>query len=294
MVRTYIFLVFCVLFWSGNFVVGRYIHESISPIELSFYRWGGVLLFVLPLLILSREKIWAALKSHFWILFALGGLGIAGFNTLLYIGLRHTTATNALIINSSIPILILLLSSLILKQHISKKRVSGILLSTLGVLYLILKGKLSNLFSLDFNIGDFWVLLSSLDWALYSVLLKFKPKHISIGDFFITTVFIGTLILLPFYLYSSALNFSREYHVISVNFLAILYVVIFPSFLSYFFWNKAILQIGAPKVGQFIHLMPLFGAILAYIFLGEHLKIYHVVGMALIGGGIYISLTKYR
>jgi len=87
MLRTYIFLVFCVLFWSGNFIVGRYIHESISPIELSFYRWGGVLLFVLPLLILSREKIWAALKSHFWILFALGGFGIAGFNTLLYIGL---------------------------------------------------------------------------------------------------------------------------------------------------------------------------------------------------------------
>ena len=290
--KIYILLILCVLFWSGNFIVGRYIHNDISPIELAFYRWEGVFLVILPLFILHYKKIFNVLKKHYLILFTLGTLSIAGFNTFIYIGLQYTTATNALIINSFIPILILILLNLLLKQKIHKKQLFGIILSTFGVLYLVLKGKIQNIFYLNFNKGDLFVLLAALDWALYSVLLKFKPKEITHNDFFITTVFIGVLVLLPFYAYT--FNLNHEITVIKNNFWAIFYVIFFPSILSYLFWNKGIAEIGATKTGQFIHLMPVFGILLAVIFLKEHLKIYHFIGIFLIGAGIYISLSKKK
>lgn len=102
--QVYILLVLCVLFWSANFVIGRFVSQDIEPIELAFFRWFGVFVVVLPFLILHVKKIKDALRTHLWILALLAFLGIASFNTLLYIGLHETTATNALLINSSIPI----------------------------------------------------------------------------------------------------------------------------------------------------------------------------------------------
>ena len=198
--RIYSLLILCVLFWSANFVLGRFVAGAIEPIELAFFRWFGVFLVTLPFLIHQFPKILQACKTHFAQLLLLAMLGISGFNTFLYIGLQKTTATNALLINSSIPILILTLSFLILKTHITYNQIFGIILSTLGVVFLVLKGNLQTIVSLDFNAGDFWVIVSSLCWATYSVLLKYRPQMLSSLEFFITIVFLGVLMLLPFYL----------------------------------------------------------------------------------------------
>lgn len=216
-------------------------------------------------------------------------LGISGFNTLLYIGLQETTATNALLINSSIPILILFLSSLILKKEISSKQALGIVLSTLGVVFLVLKGDVQNIFLLNFNQGDFWVIISSVCWASYSVVVKFRPQTLSSFEFFIAIVFLGVLMLLPFYMYQNY-TFEREITLLTTYYGFIVYVVFFTSILSYYLWHKGIAQIGADRTGQFTHLMPLFGSFLAYVFLGERLEFYHLGGVVLIGFGIYLSL----
>lgn len=216
-------------------------------------------------------------------------LGISGFNTLLYIGLQDTTATNALLINSSIPILILFLSSLILKKEISPRQTLGIVLSTFGVVFLVLKGDVYNIFLLNFNQGDFWVIISSLCWATYSVVVKFRPQTLSSFEFFIAIVFMGVLMLLPFYMYQNY-TLEREITILTTYYGFIVYVVFFTSILSYYLWHKGIAQIGADRTGQFTHLMPLFGSFLAYIFLGERLEFYHLGGVVLIGFGIYLSL----
>ena len=149
--QVYVLLVLCVLFWSANFVLGRFVAGAIEPWELAFFRWLGVFVVTLPFLLFHGKKIWTALKHHFWILALLSALGIAGFNTLLYIGLQYTTATNALLINSSIPIIILFLSFLILKTPISSRQIVGILFSTFGVIFLVLKGDMQSILSLRFN-----------------------------------------------------------------------------------------------------------------------------------------------
>ena len=138
--KYYIFLVLAVLFWSGNFIFGRYISSSIEPVQLSFFRWFFVLVLLLPYILINYKNLILGLKKDSMILLVFSGLGIAGFNTFLYYGLQTTTATNALLINSSTPIFIILISSLIFKIAITKVQILGVLLSTLGVLYLVLKG----------------------------------------------------------------------------------------------------------------------------------------------------------
>ncbi len=279
----------CVLFWSGNFVIARFIHDDISPIELVFFRWFGTLVALSPLLFIHRKKIFTAIKNHFLIMMTFSLLGISGYNSFVYLGLQTTTATNALLINSSTPIMIIFFAALILKQKISLMQMIGIGLSTLGVVFLVLQGDFTKIGSMNFNPGDIWIVIAGLSWALYSVLMKYKPKDLHALEFLTAVVFLGSIVLLGIYLFSGY-GFSSGVAVVSNNYWVIIYLVIFPSILSYIFWHKGIHEIGADKTGQFTHLMPIFGSILAFVFLNETLELFHFMGMVLIGFGIYLSL----
>ena len=287
--KYYIFLVLAVLFWSGNFITGRYISTSIEPMQLSFYRWFFVLVLLLPYIFINYKDLILGFKKDSLLLVVFGAFGIAGFNTFLYYGLQTTSATNALLINSSTPIFIILISSIIFRIAITKIQILGVLLSTLGVLYLILKGNINHILELNFTPGNLWILLAALDWAIYSVLLKFKPKDLSSFSFLTITSFIGVMIL---YIAFILQGYSLEFSFLSNKevLYSLIYIVIFPSILSFYFWNMATIEIGANKAGQSAHLMPIFGAILAYIFLGEVLEFYHIVGIVLIAIGIYLTM----
>lgn len=289
--RVYLLLALCVLFWSGNFIIGRFISFSVEPVELAFFRWIFVLIFLIPtLFIIDIKKVVLIFKKNFILLSFLSLLGITLYNTILYIALQTTTATNALLINSIVPILILVFSFFILKSRITKIQTFGVLLSTLGVILLVLKGNLFNISNIVFTSGDMWIVLSAISWSLYSVIVKFKPKDLSHLELFVTIVYIGTLLfLLPWYLYQGY-TIEHELVVLKNNWHFFLYVSIFPSLLSYYFWHLGIDEIGADKTGQFTHLMPIFGSILAFIFLGETLKSFHILGGIFIAVGIYLSL----
>lgn len=285
--KIYILLIICVAFWSGNFVLGRFIRFELDPIELAFFRWFGVFIIFLPQIIKERKHIFKVLKNHFFYMFWVSVLGISCFNTFLYIGLQNTTATNALLINSSIPILIIIFSILILHVHISKLQILGVSISMFGVIFLALQGDFSNLINLTFNKGDIWVLASSLSWGLYSTLIKLKPK--GVRAFLPTTVFLGTLVLGVVF-FAKGFHISNILHVSQNAKFVILYTIIFTSIASFHLWHEGITKIGAEKTGQFTHLMPLFGIFLAYIFLGENLFLYQIFGFILIGFGIWLSL----
>lgn len=288
--RVYLLISFCVLFWSGNFVIGRFINTEIEALELAFFRWFFTLLFLLPaLFFVDLKKLFRIFKQNILILSILSFLGITLFNTIVYTALKTTTATNALLINSTTPLMILLLSSIIYKTFISKLQVFGVVVSTLGVVFLVLKGDFLNILSLDYHEGDFYIIASSLAWALYSLLVKLKPKELNFFEFFVIIVIFGFILLLPLYFYQSY-TFEQEITQIKEHWYFFLYISFFTSILSYFFWNIGIDEIGAEKTGQFTHLMPIFGSILAFVFLGETLEFYHILGALLIGFGIYLSL----
>ncbi len=288
--KVYILLALCVLFWSGNFVLGRFIKADIQPVELAFFRWLFVTLLILPsFYFISIKKLWNVFTQNIVIMLVLALLGITLFNTVLYTALQTTTATNALLINSITPIIILVYAYFILKTNITKIQVIGVILSTLGVILLILKGDIYSILSLEFQQGDLWIIVSANVWALYSVLVKFKPKELNYIELFVALVLIGFILLLPLYFYQGY-SWEQELQKLQDYWYFFLYVSFFASILSYYFWHIGIEEIGADKTGQFTHLMPLFGSTLAFIFLGETLKSYHIIGAIFIAVGIYLSL----
>ena len=258
--------------------------------QLALFRWGGVVIVLLPYIYYKKDILLKAMQKNFLIIFTLGALGIAGFNTFLFYGLQDTTATNALLINSSIPILIIALSAIVNSERVTLLQLFGIVLSTLGVMFLVIKGDFSNIVKLEFNKGDFWIIVSSFDWAFYSILLKYKPKDLKPFEFISAITLLGFIVLIAVYFVTGHGLTASSFELRKEVYFAILFMIFFPSLLSFYFWNRGVLEIGPNKTGQFTHLMPIFGAFLAYIFLDEVLELYHVYGIVLIGLGIYLSI----
>ena len=279
------------LFWAGNFVVGRAVSDQHAPIGLSFWRWFLASLILLPFVI---KPIWQQqhiIKQHFWQIFLLAVLSISAFNSLAYIALQTTSATNATLLNSFIPIFILVISGFFLKENISKTQVLGVLVSLAGVFVILTRLDNTVISNLEINQGDLWMLVATLDWALYSILLKYlRPKGLNPMPFLGIMMIIGTLVLIPILL----INPFNEAPIIWNNDMikALAYIAIFPSIISYLAWNYGIQKLGPSLGGQFIHLMPLFGALMAVVFLGEQIQLYHLVGGMCIALGLWLSMQK--
>lgn len=280
------------LFWSGNFVLGRALHESIPPIALSFWRWAVALLILLPIVLGRVGELAGALRRHWAILSLLGLLGVANFNTFVYIGLQTTTATNAVLLVSTTPVLILALSYFLLGQSVRPVQVLGVLLSLSGVGAIVTAGEPTVIADLALNSGDLWILGAVASWALYSVCLRWRPQGMDALMFLTATVATGLVPLLPLYLWDLARGSSLSIDAVTIG--AVGYVALFPSVLAYVFWNRGVADLGANRTGQFLHLMPVFGTLLSMLLLGERLAMYHIAGIGLIGAGILLAGGKGR
>ena len=283
----YLLLIFAVLFWSGNFIVGRGIHNDIPPITLAFWRWAVALLIILPFslghIVHQRDLILRNLK----ILTVLAILSVTNFSIFIYMALKLSTATNTVLINSMIPIFIVMVSWLGFKERITLRQSIGIAISLAGLLFIIANGNLSTIISVRFSKGDLWTICAGISWALYSVLLRKCPTELNSLSFLATLIIIGTLFISPFYIWE--MSTGKTMNISQATIGSIVYVALFASILAYIFWNKAIQIIGANKTGIFIHLMPVFSIILAIIFLNEELREYHVKGTILIFTGIFLT-----
>jgi len=288
----YLLLILTTLFWSGNFVLSRGMNAEIPPFALSFWRWAVALLilsfFALRHLISQRQL---ALKHKRFIIVQ-GILGVAGFNSLIYMALQTTTAINAVLINSCIPVFIVLFSWGIYRERISPRQLLGVCVSFCGVLMIITGGKLATLLSLQFNQGDIFVIVAALFWGLYSANLKKYPQGLHPLAYQSAIVLVGLTILLPFYLFELS---SGQTMIISTrSVVTIFYVALFASVLAFIFWNRAVTTLGANIAGPFIHLMPVFSTILAVIFLGETLTATHIQAICLIFCGILMTTFRIK
>ena len=288
----YVLLVLSTLFWSGNFVLGRAVHTVFSPFTLSFWRWAVALVILLPFVWNSLREQGPLLRRHGPILWLLAVLGVVNFNTFVYIGLQSTTATNAVIMLSVTPVLIVALSFLLLRQTVSGWQALGILVSLAGVLVIVAKGELHSLLAWRVNVGDLWVLAAVLSWALYSVCLRWRPAGLKPLNFQAATMILGIIILTPLYVWD--LMHGKIISINTATVVSIGYLALLPSIVAYIFWNRAVAELGANRAGQFLHLMPAFGAVLSMIFLGERLYAFHAAGIALIAVGIYLATVYGR
>ncbi len=286
----YLLLICTTLFWSINFVVGRAVHGSIPPISLAFWRWFGALLILLPFSYPYLRLQWPILKRHWKLMAVYGLLGVACFNTFIYIALQTTTATNALLINSNIPVLIVAFSWLLGGTTLSRRQTLGVLISLAGVITIICRADLQLLTSLTVNRGDLWVLLAAVCWSFYTYLLRKRPAELNPLCFLTVIIIFGLAVLTPFYVWElwQGLHMNSSL----LTYASILYVALFASVLAFILWNQAVGQIGANKAGLFLHLMPVFGTLLSIFFLGESFQLFHLSGIALIFSGIYLTTAN--
>jgi drug/metabolite transporter (DMT)-like permease len=275
------------LFWAGNFVLARALHTDIPPIALSFWRWTTALLILLPFALPGLCAQWPLLLRHWPLLTLLGILGITNYNTFAYLGLQDTTATNGVLLSSATPVIIVALSFLLLKQRVRLPQLLGILLSLVGVVVIATEGRPQSLGGMTLNRGDLWILAAGLDWALYSVCLRWRPSELEPLTFLSAIMGIGLIPLIGLYAWDLALG--HRFAINATNLGAIGYVGLFPSVLAYIFWNRAVDEMGANRTGQYMHLMPAFGALLATLVLGERLLWFHAVGAGLIALGIVLA-----
>ena len=284
-------LVLATLFWSGNFVLGRALHLEMPPVAWAFWRWvlaGSIVMcFAWPRL---RQDA-AAIRRHLGLLSLLAFLGVTSFNTLVYHGLHTTTAINAVLLQSIMPILIFAGSFVLFAIPVSPKQALALAISLLGVAVIVSAGSLDTFLQLDVAPGDGWIFLAVVLYALYSVLLRRRPE-IHPLSFLAVTFGIGAALLLPLYLWEWTQVGPMQLNRTSL--IAIGYVGVFPSILSYLCFNRAVALAGANRAGQFIHLMPVFGTALAALFLGESLRPYHAVGAGLIAVGILLNKPNQR
>jgi len=287
LISGYLFAIGATAIWSGNYIIARDLSDSIPPISLAFWRWLVAVIIILPFAIKPLIAEWGIIKKNLPYLSFTSLMGVTIFNTLVYLAGHTTTALNLSLIASTFPIFIILISRLLFKELITFNKSMGILFVAIGVLLLITKGDLSSLLNISFAIGDVWMLIAAITFAIYSILLKHNPARLSIWAFQSSTFMLGTLFLFPFFLYEHLT--IPPVHFDSKAIMSILYVGIFASFTAFILWNKAIITIGASKSGIIYYTLPLFSGFLAYFFLDENINISHFFSTVLIISGIFTA-----
>lgn len=285
--RPYVLLSLAVLFWAGNFILGRAVRADVPPIALAFWRWAIASLLVCGPALAALRRDWGTIGQHWPILLLLAGTGVATFNTLVYMGLQHTVAINAFLMQTLMPVFIVILSFVLFRERINRGQAGGVILCLIGAITIIVQGDLQVMLNLSLNPGDLLVLLAVISYAGYTVLLRKRPA-IHPLSFLAVTFVIGTLMLLPLYLWESLMVRPIQWN--GVTLLSVGYVGIFPSIISYLCYNRGVERIGANRAGLFLYLMPVFGSAMAVFFLSESFRWFHWAGIVLIASGIVTTL----
>ncbi|CAB5160723.1 Permease of the drug/metabolite transporter (DMT) superfamily [Olavius algarvensis associated proteobacterium Delta 3] len=285
----YLLLTLTILFWSGNFVLGRGVNDIIPPVSLAFWRWVGAFIVLLPFAIRPLLRDWKQIRDHLAIMTVLAVLSVTFFNTFIYVSLQSTPVANTVLVNAMTPVFIVFVSWIGFRDRINRIQGIGIAISLSGLLWMLSRGKVTALLSTRFSAGDLWTLSAAMSWALYTVLLRKRPSGVHPVAFLATTIGIGIVFLIPPYLWE--LQTGARFGLTPATLSSIAYVAVFPSVLSFLFWNRSVGIVGANKAGVFVYLMPVFSIALAYVLLGEVLQAYHLFGFILIFGGICLTTT---
>ena len=284
----YLLLSLCSLFWSLNWVIGKAMVGTVSPLALTFIRWSVAVAAMLPFVLPQVRAHWPLVKRHWRTIAWLGFWGTGLHNAFAYVGLHYTTATNGVILNSAIPVMIIVCGWVVYRDTITRVQALGVAISLAGVLTVLTRGDASVLADFSLNRGDLIVIAGMVFWAVYTVYLRIKPAALPPLVLLACCGAVGMGLLAP--LAIAELAWMGGHVDLTPGAVAsLLYIGIFPSFVGYVFWNRGVAEVGPNVAGIFVHLMPAFGSLLAWIFLGERLMLFHLAGIALILAGIALT-----
>jgi drug/metabolite transporter (DMT)-like permease len=279
------------LMWAGNWVMGRALRDAYDPAALNFGRWAVAALVLLPFAAPQALRLLPVIRRNFRGLLLLAFTGVALFQSLVYLGLRTTTAVNGVLINASLPLFMILCSWAIEREHATRRQVGGMVLSLAGILVIVSHGQLSALLQLELRPGDAWILAAMPIWGVYSVLLKrLRPPELGGVPFLFVLTVLGLAMLAP--VVALQAHFSPLHAPTAAQAVGIVYMGIGASVVAFICWNKGVEVVGANAAGITIHLLPAFGTVLAILALGESFALFHAVGIATIFAGVVVATRK--
>ena len=289
----YFFLFLAVFFWAGNFIVGKVAsYYEIPPFSLNFYRWFFAWLILAPFTIPEIIKKKDYIKKNFKFYALLGITSVTIFNSIVYYSLNFTQVISGVLMISTIPVMIMFISSILKIEKTNLFQILGVIFSFTGVILIITKADVEILKSLNFNKGDLTMVIAMISWATYSALLKKKKHQLTQLTLLEVIISFGLLFLIPVYL----IEYKAGYFIqLNKPFIFVLtYVVLFPGLASFICWIKGISLIGPNRSSVFLHLMPILSAIMAMVIFKEKFMIYHVLGAIFILTGIILSNKKTK
>ena len=287
--QPYLLLSITALCWAGNAIVGRLAAGHIPPVTLSFLRWSLAFLVVLPIAWSHLKRDWAAIRGKLGTMVVLSITGIGIFNTLQYWALEYTQALNTLLLQSAGPLFVAVWSLVLLGVRLTLAQACGIVVSLAGVLVILLHGDLTTLKSIEFNKGDLIFTVALVIFGLYSVLTLKRPEIHGLS-FVAFTFGCGAACLIPFLIWE--LLTRPVMQLTGNNLLMLFYVAVFPSTIAYLCFNRGIQLIGANRAAPFFHVVPVFGSVMAIVFLGERPQLFHIIGFALVLTGVFVASRK--
>ena len=280
--------VLATIIWSGNFIIARGVIKQIPPVTLAFYRWLSATIIILPFAWKYFTAEIRIVKQRFWYFLLAAVTGVSMFNTFVYIAGHYSTAINMAILGTcSSPIMSVILARIFLKEKITSLRIIGMAVCVVGILLLLSKGHLENLLSFRFTKGDWWVLTAAFTFAIYNTSVKKKPREMNPTNFLFVIFLIGTIILVPFYLYE--LKEQGGIAMNSSNLGAIIYLGLGASVICFLIWNKAIVALGSGRTALFGNLIPVFSTIEAVLLLNEKITSVHIISFILVVSGLVIA-----
>ena len=281
-------LVCATLFWSGNFIVGKFAFlENIPPLSLVFYRWSLVWIILLPFTYKEIIKYKDIIFNNLPLLFFLGFTSVGLFNSFTYLYLIHTQVINSTLFNTAIPAVIILLCFLFKIEKTNKFQILGLIISVLGIISIITKLDIKIFLSLNFNKGDIIMIGGVITWGIYSTLLKKKKFTLPLLTLVHVICTFGLICVFPQFFYEFSQGQFIEFN--TNLFYILIFLALFPSIGSYYCWAGAVSIIGANRAGIFLSLIPLFSTIMAIFFYNEQFQFFHLIGAILIILGLFLS-----
>ena len=285
----YLMLSLAGMTWAGNHIAARAGADHVPPLSMASIRWLIGAAILLPFVYNQFRSDWPLIRKHWKIMALLCVGGGAFFSGLQYTALQYTTAMNASIVNSFAPIVIAMAGAIIYREHLTPKQMLGISISLVGVVLILSRGDVGTLLNLSFNIGDVFLIINMAVWGIYSAVLRSRPKIHPLTFTFALALTAG-VVLFPGFLLEHASG--KTFQATWLTFYVMAYVSIFPSLLGYVWWNRGIEAVGPARGGIFLHLVPVYGVILAILLLGEHLQLFHMTGFLLIIAGVWLTSRK--
>ena len=280
------------LFMASNLIVARGGVEFVPPISLAFWRWTFVFLFLLPFTYVSLKKNYKVIIIEYKKLFFLGAMGCGVCGAFPFLAGETTTVTNMGIIYTSSPIFIIMISAFFFNEKINLIKIIGLISCLVGVFAIIIKGDINLLISLNFTIGDLWMLAAAIGWALYSIYLFYWKSQLPIFQRFTLVAFFGAISLLPFYIIEEAIVQRTEFN--SQFFSWVLFAAISPGIIAFTLYTKAQKSLGASLTGFTLYIFTIYAAIYGFTFFDEKLESFHLLGTVLVFFGVYLAKKNYE